>query len=198
MRSAGLISIFYLFNCRVSVLWNTNESEWGVLTPSRFLGSSLRANESRETRLESLVRMHVGAPPFFFSVSERRSEVLARSRSRVVIWLSYCLNFFFCAWSVRSVSCCCWRVAALGYPRGRIPAGHHFKCMQLKSDSFFFFLSPVSVLNHPSSLFYISKKKEKTKYINITCKCCKFCSPAREKAVNCSSRHSPKLIKITI
>lgn len=123
-----------------------------------------------------------------------------RYSSSVTIWLSnylILLFFFFCAWSGRSIASAVtkttsWNVAALSYSQGRILVGHDFKCMQRKSVSFFLF--PVSVFNHPSSLFYIFKKK--IKYINITCKCCKFCSPTREKAVNCSSRHSSKLIKL--
>lgn len=167
MRSTVLISIFYLFNCRVRDLWNTNESEWRVLTLNRFLGSA--CERKPRDRLEFLIRMHVGAPPFFFSLwtTLRSSCKIQKSCCYLAeLWFDF-LIFFFVLDQGRSVSSAVtkttsWRVAALSYPHGRIPVGHDFKCMQLKSVSFFF-LSPVSVLNHPSSLFYISKKRRKDK-----------------------------------
>lgn len=170
----------------MSVLWNTNESEWRVLTLSRFFGSACQW----KPRPFGVSHPYARRRAAFLSVSEQYSEVLARHSSSVAIWLSNHL-IIFCAWSGRSITSAV-PSKCLSYPHSRILVGHDFKCMQLKSVGFFLF--PLSVFNHPSSLFYIFKKK--TKYINITCKCCKFCSPTREKAVNCSSRHSPKLIKL--
>lgn len=107
----------------------------------------------------------------FLSLAEQCAEVPCETQQSCLLFGWVIISFFFfffilfCAWSGRSITSAVtkatsWNVAALSYPQSHVLVGHDFKCMQLKSVSFFCLPYPSSIILH---LYFIFSKKKKDK-----------------------------------
>lgn len=161
MRSAGLISIFYLFNCRVSVLWNTNESEWGVLTPSRFLGSACERTKA-ERLVWSFSFVCTSARHLFFFRSLNDAQKFLQDPEVVLLfgWVIIWFFFFFYINFVLEQDGPSL-LAVDASQRSVIAFRYDFQCMPLKSVSFFFLsVSSIRLKSPFISILYFQKKRK--------------------------------------
>lgn len=157
----------------MSILWNTSESEWGVLIQAAsapYVNKSRDRSESQPAHLYAL--QHTDGF-FFFQSKNRNIQKIYHIKQWCLLLLLLLLGwmmkiFFLCfSWTVHPLAVkktTRRHVTALSYRHDPIPVGHELNVRRWKVGCFIFFCLQYLCLMRSSHFIYIVlyiKKKKK-------------------------------------